>query len=654
MEPSSGVSSGVTEEEEEEETSVGEVRSSSEEEDSDYQGQCLAVPQAPLPTYKQRSEEFKKLFKELPESERLIVDYNCALQRDILLLGRLYITEHRLCFHSNVFRGTKILLRLKDFTSMSRVNTARFIPNAIQVCTAADKLVFTSFSAREKSFQSIFRMWQNTLLKQHLTCAELWQMVKQHYGNDLGMNFEDMENVHFAADSNLQNSLTIKPSVEECIEHLERIPSTQMDQGPLGTSTPHGEEPLAPLGAPGTNTGNTDDSRSSVTQQRALAPSPEQASKRSSLTLDLNANVGGASEQSASESVDEAEEQEYPTQEQGRVYLNKVFHISAEKMFELLFTDSDFMRRFMSLRKISNASLDPWQREDSGNMKRTMTYTIAISNPLIGKFSRATENQTLFKEPREGHYMVDAEVFTHDVPYHDYFFTQNRYCITRSSRRKCRLRVLTDVKYKKQPWGLVKSFINKNSWSGIEDYFKQLESELLEEEAEMNQGARDAGKMSNLRRRRRTFSRSGPEHMKPSAQYGADSEQSREGPMGSMDLAAPYRWNIHTIVAGMSVILLILTALNLGLLVKLWAMEDVAQRMYLSTKHRMREQAAHLPRVSQDYGSRGPGSGYRSSQESLLLKAVLQDSINLLEQLRSSLVMLQQNFAMANRTAGPQ
>jgi hypothetical protein len=42
--------------------------------------------------------------------------------------------------------------------------------------------------------------------------------------------------------------------------------------------------------------------------------------------------------------------------------------------------------------------------------------------------------------------------------------------------------------------------------------------------------------------------------------------------------------------------LLVLTLLNLGLLAKLWAMEDVAQRMYLSTKHRIREQAAHLPR----------------------------------------------------------
>lgn len=37
---------------------------------------------------------------------------------------------------------------------------------------------------------------------------------------------------------------------------------------------------------------------------------------------------------------------------QGRLYLNRVFHISANKMFELLFTDSSFMRRFMNIRKI--------------------------------------------------------------------------------------------------------------------------------------------------------------------------------------------------------------------------------------------------------------------------------------------------------------
>lgn len=34
----------------------------------------------------------------------LYTDYACALQKDILLQGRLYLSENWLCFHSNIFR----------------------------------------------------------------------------------------------------------------------------------------------------------------------------------------------------------------------------------------------------------------------------------------------------------------------------------------------------------------------------------------------------------------------------------------------------------------------------------------------------------------------------------------------------------------------
>ncbi|XP_040921446.1 protein Aster-C isoform X2 [Toxotes jaculatrix] len=640
-------------------TSTVDVRwSSDEDESSDPQGQCLAAPQTPLPTYKQKFDEFKRLFKELPESERLIVDYPCALQRDIFLQGRLYLSDNWLCFYSNVFRGTKISLALKDVTAMTREKTARLIPNAIQICMSTEKFFFTSFSAREKSYQSVFRMWQNVLLDKPLTSLEFWPMVKQHYGHDLGLSHEEMESLQISAESSMQTSLTARTGGDDGPGRLERTPSLRqpvMEHGPLEASTPQGEDLPSPLGSQ--NAANADDSRNTPSQQRSPAPSldrlgPERVSKRSSLSLDLNANENGVSEQTGSESNEEVEERVGPMQVQGRLYLNKVFHISASKMFELLFTDSTFIRRFMNVRKITDATFTAWQKDATGNTKRSLNYIITISNPLIGKFSNATENQTLYKESREGqYYLVDSEVYTHDVPYHDYFYTQNRYCIISSSKRKCRLRVYTDVKYKKQPWGLVKSFITKNSWSGIEDYFRQLEAELLEEEAEMNQGGGDSGKMGGLRRRRRTYSRTLPEHMKPNKQYGQDPEQHRDGNMGPIEVKGPYRWNATTIVAGMSLILLILTVLNLGLFFKLWAMEDVAHRMYLSTKHRLRErsEASSVP----EYGPR-QGPGYRTREDMNLLKTVLQDSINLLEQLRSSLVLLQQNFAMANRTAAPQ
>ncbi|XP_028824449.1 protein Aster-C isoform X2 [Denticeps clupeoides] len=612
----------------------------------------LFVPQYAPTSYKHRNEEFRKLFKELPETERLIMDYPCALQRDILLQGRLYLSENWLSFYSHVLWGMKIVLNLSQITAVTREKTARLIPNAIQISTRTEKLFLTSFSAREKAFQGVFRMWQNYLLDKPLTKQDLWQMVKQHYGNDLGLSHEDMESLQTEATTLTPQSITMK--AEDQSGRPEKPSTLRLQQGeqlPYETSTPQGDDAPMSLGLPSPRSSNAEDTRSMSSRQHSPVPSldrfgSEKSFKPSPLSLDLNANEGHLSDQSHSDTTEEVEDRECLSQVQGRLFVNRVFHIGAEKMFELLFTDSHFHRRFMDVRKIKGLSSTPWQRETSGSMTRSLNYTITITNPLVGKFSTATEYQTLYKESREGrYYMVDAEVYTHDVPYHDYFYTKNRYCIIRSSKRKCRLRVYTDVKYKKQPWGLVKSFITKNSWSGLEDYFRHLESELLEEEAALTQGAGDAGKVGGLRRRRRAFSRTLQDHMNPGKQY--ESEQLRDNTMGTMDTKATQRWNIGTIVVGMSFILLILTLLNLGLFFKLWAMEDVAHRMYLSTKHRLRERTeSSLP---PDLGPR-LSPPHRSHDETRLLKAVLQDSINLLEQLRNSLVMLQKSFQAHNRT----
>lgn len=468
-------------------------------------------------------------------------------------------------------------------------------------------------------------------------------MVKQHYGHDLGLSHEEMESFQ-SAESNVQTSLTSRSG-----DSLSRTPSVRLpgiEQGPLEASTPQVEDLPSSIGSQSSNSPNVNDVHNTSSQRRSPRVSlerlaPERVSKRSSLSLDLNANENGVSEQSGSESCEEVEDRVGFSEVPGRLLLNKVFHISANKMFEMLFTDSSFTRRFMDVRKITNPSFNAWQKDASGNMKRSLNYTISINNPLIGKFSTATENQVLNKESREGqYYLVDSEVYTHDVPYHDYFYTQNRYYIISNSKRKCRLRVYSHVEFRKEPWGPVKSFITKNSGSGIEDYFRQLEAEL---EMEINQGSGDAGKMGGLRRRRRTYSRSLPEHIKPN---GQSAEQHRNSIIGPIEITGPQRWNVSAIVAVMSVILLILTLLNLGLFFKLWAMEDIAHRMYLSTKHRLRERSQS--NMAPEYG---PGSGFRSRDELHLLKTVLQDSINLLEQLRNSLMLLQQSLALSNQTA---
>ncbi|XP_061661027.1 protein Aster-C isoform X2 [Syngnathoides biaculeatus] len=645
---SSGVGDDITDET----ASLMEEKGSCDEgeESSDNQINCISSLPPPVPTYKQRRDEFRRLFKDLANSGRLLLDYPCALQRDILLQGRLYLTHSHLCFYSNVFRGTKIGLALKDISHMSREKTARFIPNAIQICTSKEKLFFTSFSEREKRFNCVFRLWQNALLDKPLTNAEVWQMVRQHYGNDLGLSHEEMESAQSPAEFYMTSSPSAKPSGGDdgCSGRPEHTPSVRLSGMELLSLEEFSSAPSSLKSAV------EEERRTSLPPCCSPVPSSAPlAQERLAALSPPSLQEDGVTQDSGSESLEEAEERIGLPQEQGRLYLNRVFHMSASRMFDLLFTDSPFIRRFMNVRKITNASFAVWQKNPTGDMKRTLNYTITISNPLIGKFSTATENQTLYKESREGqYYLVDSEVYTHDVPYHDYFYTQNRYYIKSHTKRKCRLKVYTDVKYKKQPWSLAKSFITKNSWSGIEDYFRQLEAELLEEEADINQGAAESGKVGGLlRRRRRTYSRTMLEHMKPGKHFGQAPDEHRDGKTGPTEMSSPYGWSVSAMVVAISVLLLLLTLLNVGLFFKLWAMEDVAHRMYLTTKHRLRERndASAPP----EYAPR-PGSPFRSREEAQLLRTVLQDSINVLDQLRRSLMLLQQNFPSANQTAASQ
>ncbi|KAF7251178.1 Protein Aster-C [Varanus komodoensis] len=181
-------------------------------------------------TYKYRNEEFKRQFSHIPDLESLVVDYACALQKDILLQGRLYLSENWLCFYSNIFRWeTTISIALKDITFMTKEKTARLIPNAIQIATEGEKFFFTSFSARDRSYLIIFRLWQNALLEKRLTKQEFWQLVHQSYGSELGLNTEEMENMYLSSEENGQ----LRSSLCEEFEEKDPPKTTGVIQEPI-------------------------------------------------------------------------------------------------------------------------------------------------------------------------------------------------------------------------------------------------------------------------------------------------------------------------------------------------------------------------------------------------------------------------------------
>ena len=48
-------------------------------------------------------------------------------------------------------------IRWREVTAMTKEKTALVIPNAIQICTKAEKYFFTSFATRDKTHMMLFR-----------------------------------------------------------------------------------------------------------------------------------------------------------------------------------------------------------------------------------------------------------------------------------------------------------------------------------------------------------------------------------------------------------------------------------------------------------------------------------------------------------------
>uniref|UniRef100_A0A8B9ILJ7 GRAM domain containing 1B n=1 Tax=Anser cygnoides TaxID=8845 RepID=A0A8B9ILJ7_ANSCY len=607
------------------------------------------------PTYKQRNEDFRKLFKHLPDTERLIVDYSCALQRDILLQGRLYLSENWICFYSNIFRW----------------ETLHF---------------FTSFGARDRTYMMMFRLWQNALLDKPLCPKELWHFVHQCYGNELGLTSDDEDYVppdddfntmgyceEIPVEENEVNDSSSKSSMEAKPEASPQLPKKSVTASTL-TSTGSSEAPASFDGV-------------LPEEEEAVAESPvekdlgianimgekiEIIAPVNSPSLDFNDNEDIPTELSdSSETHDEGEVQAFYEDLNGRQYVNEVFNFSVDKLYDLLFTDSQFQRDFMEQRRFSDIIFHPWKKEENGNQTRVILYTITLTNPLAPKTATVTETQTMYKASQESEcYVIDAEVLTHDVPYHDYFYTINRYTLTRVARNKSRLRVSTELRYRKQPWGLVKSFIEKNFWSGLEDYFRHLESELTKTEstylAEVHRQSpkEKVSKQSTVRRRKRAHPHLRVPHLEEvlspvttptdeevahRIKHVAGSTQTRHIPEESP--SGFHLQSVSKLLLVISFVLVLLVILNMMLFYKLWMLEYTTQTLTAWQGLRLQER---LPQSQTEWAQLLESQQKYHDSELQKWREIIKSSVMLLDQMKDSLINLQNGIGSRDFGSDPE
>ncbi|XP_065170419.1 protein Aster-B isoform X2 [Atheta coriaria] len=435
------------------------------------------------PTYKSRSEDFKHIFKDVPDDERLIVDYSCALQKEILVQGRLYVTQNFLCFYANIFGWeTNVTLKWKDVTAMTKEKTALVIPNAILIAVSSERFFFTSFVAREKVYLMLFRVWQNALMGRQMNQTDMWQLVHNSYGAELGLTSDDEDYIAPGTEDDKMSKISAESYSEDCSNSNLDAHS----ESGVVDHKPEEENKTQPI-----NIVKNDDRE----RDRPEAPVKEKLLKHDekSMPTDMSDNT--------SDSDRDKESPVCTALHEGRQLLNEVIPIHVDQLFTLLFTNSKFWLDFHASRKTTDLTQTTWIHNAKDNTKsRVMSLTLALNQPVGPKTAQVTETQVMIPCSKAGRlYSIDAETVNAGVPYADSFCVLVHYCIHRVSENQTSIAVYGQIKYKKSVWGLVKGMIEKNCWSGLEDFYACLSKALLIEAEEY---ATPAVKRKSRRRRR--------------------------------------------------------------------------------------------------------------------------------------------------------
>ncbi|KPJ11514.1 GRAM domain-containing protein 1B [Papilio machaon] len=122
---------------------------------------------------------------------------------------------------------------------------------------------------------------------------------------------------------------------------------------------------------------------------------------------------------------------------------------------------------------------EPWQTQGTRKARR-VSYTLSLSSGLVGpKKVRVNETQVMNKCSKPGAlYSIDATSENSGIPYADYFTVEVHYCLQRAAETSTLLTVYAHVRYKKTMWPMVKSLLENNTMSGLEEYARLLEARL--------------------------------------------------------------------------------------------------------------------------------------------------------------------------------
>lgn len=391
--------------------------------------------------------EFHQAFRDLPPEEKLVDDFSCALSREILVHGRMYLSEHYLCFNSSILGWvTNIRIPLQEVIQIEKKSTVKLFPNGMIVRTLHHKYVFASFLSRDSVFKQVTNAWHQVLLE--LADVDPKKVVASRGRSRSrslatkalldGVDSDDEDSTNNADlsdysdggnsdtdESSLPNdndsskgSIEVKAYPENNLLAKGSSDESEKDQGQSEGNTFRGLPLTGPLAHEPTDIGYT---------------------KLSLETFICDETINAPL---------------------GVVYLI-LFGADTSKYIKVLKNQKNFDIDELGVVGLSNS-----------NKSRHYTYTKPLSGPIGPKQTKCIIDDKLIDFDFEKYILVEQDTSTPDVPSGNSFKVKTKMFLSWAANNTTRIYVLTSVEWSGKSW--IKGAIEKGSIDGQKESMKLM------------------------------------------------------------------------------------------------------------------------------------------------------------------------------------
>ncbi|KAF9188352.1 hypothetical protein BGZ51_006960 [Haplosporangium sp. Z 767] len=462
-----------------------------------------------------RFSDFHAIFRSVPDEEKLIEDYGCALQKEILVQGRLYISENHVCFNANIFGWvTNLVIAFSEITAIEKRLTAFVIPNAISIVTTTNTKghFFASFLSRDSAHDLLMAAWRKSFPCAANASAINNSVYLRNNRSNVTLNEDDDDtesfisarpasdsrrNRHRRSSSASQNWTADEADWDEtedmdgkssygqrrqgskraAVKKILKEPQTEGNRTGRGRSV--SELPPKPTSFDnnrqetlGTKASLNFDGNTTTTKRKGTEPHS-------------NSKSGRKHGQKSHGEVNAVASNRTPTtckcSKDGRHYANtymtETYPGSIQSMWNLLF-ESDFNKEFLTNEAMKGADVqeEPWQKSGDGALTKTTKYIKWLGMPIGPKTTKAILTDVCEHKDMDEYVTTVTTTSTPDVPSGGSFTTKCRTCITWAGPNQVQIVVTGAVEFTKSSW--IKGQIEKGAAEGMATHYKELNSSI--------------------------------------------------------------------------------------------------------------------------------------------------------------------------------